>query len=172
MQLRAILLVTSRTDRCAGVGSLLLASRTGDHRSQATFLLLGNSACVVAGLVEAGPGSTTPATGHKGFFPSRAKRVLRWGLHESGWFIEWVEPVEGLDRHPPSPEASGRQVAGLPTSLCELRRAGAMICKEYHYHEPGERKENPRALADTRGCMTIEVPDQEEGLLSVSSTTR
>jgi len=35
MQLLAILLVRSRTDWCAGVGSPL----AGDHRSQATFLL-------------------------------------------------------------------------------------------------------------------------------------
>jgi hypothetical protein len=35
MQLLAILLVRSRTDLCAGVGSPL----AGDHRSQAIFLL-------------------------------------------------------------------------------------------------------------------------------------
>jgi hypothetical protein len=55
------------------------AARFGDPALQSQ--LLGNSACVVAGLAEAGPGSATPATS---FLPSEAKRVLPWGMHDPG----------------------------------------------------------------------------------------
>ena len=57
--------------------------RAGLHSSPASRLLQppGNSVGVVAGLAETGPGSATPATS---FFPSKARRVLPWGLHRPG----------------------------------------------------------------------------------------
>ena len=60
----------------AGSGDTVLHNLVSEIAREGMVQLLGNSACVVAGLVEAGPGSATSATS---LFPSEAKRVFAAG---------------------------------------------------------------------------------------------